>query len=110
MTQLLNVVKTKQEVATPEVGMGATYLSWTDRHAYTIISVSASGKSFKMQQDTARRVGKIEVSENQKYSFATNLNGQILTVRMTKNGWRIGGQRGTKVLVGVREEYYDYSF
>jgi hypothetical protein len=47
------------------------------------------------------------MSESQDCTFAPNPSGHIVTVRMTKKGWRMSG---CKVLVGVRDSYYDYSF
>lgn len=43
-------------VRRPEVGLGATLIMHSDRHAYTITRISPSGKTFWMRQDavTAR--------------------------------------------------------
>ena len=110
MTQLLNVVRVKQEFVEAKVGDGATIVMWTDRHAATVIAVSKSGKSAVIQEDKAIRLGKMEMSESQQYTFEKNPNGAVHKIQLTNKGWRIGGQRGTKVLIGVRDEYYDYNF
>lgn len=110
MSQIWNHVALAEEVATPVVGAGATMLLYTDRHAYTITSVAKSGKSFTMQRDNAKRVDNNGLSESQVYEITPDTNGPVTKVRMTKKGWRVGGMRGNKVLVGCRDEYYDFSF
>jgi hypothetical protein len=89
------------------VGDGATLIQWTDRTACTIERVSASGKTFWMREDTAKRVDNRGRSEHQTYRYLPNPLGRLWTVRMTKHGWSIGG---LNVLVGGRAHYYDYSF
>lgn len=110
MTQLLNVITVAEQFATPEVGSPATIVMYTDRHAATVVGVSKSGKTITLQQDVATRTDKNGMSESQEYSYERNPNAEKQTARLTKRGWRIGGQRGTKILIGTREEYYDYSF
>lgn len=91
----------------PEVGMGATLVMWSDRHAYTITRVSASGKTFWMKRDIAKRIDNNGMSEMQDYEFTPNPNAHEECVRMTKRGWM---SRGQLVRVGYRSEYYDFSF
>ncbi len=110
MTQVANYINWTEETAKPQIGMGATHLGWTDRTPYTIISISKSGKSFVMQEDKSTRTDKNGMSDAQSYTHESNPEGRTREVRMTKRGWRIGGVRGDKVLVGVRTRYYDYSF
>jgi hypothetical protein len=126
MNRFMEDVKTVK----PEVGMGATALSYSDRHAFTIINVGKDGKSFTMQQDIAKRTDNRGMSESQDYEYIADSLGIIREVRLGKDGrwhevsdiWRTdknhpdGGKWGktivgTKVvLVGVRDEYYDFSF
>ena len=89
----------------PEVGMGATYLGWTDRHAYTIIEVSASGKTIKVQRDRAIRTDKLGMSDAQSYLYTPDPNGEVRTIRLSKKGWDKG-----RFAIGFRKEYYDYTF
>lgn len=91
----------------PEVGMGATQLCYTDRHAYTVIEVSKSGKTCKVQADKAIRTDNNGMSEMQSYTFERNPEGAIVTLRKTKKGWTHKGQR---FALGYRSEYHDYSF
>ena len=100
----------------PEVGMGATELMFSDRHACTIVEVSKSGKQLWVIQDKATRTDNNGMSESQEYTFETvedkGTNRQHYKLR--KNGcWvQAGGsmKNGTRLLVGKRDEYYDYSF
>lgn len=100
-----NAVAAKQPV--PRVGDGATHVMWTDRHAYTVIEVSASGKTVKVQRDKATRTDGRGMTDAQSYKYEPDPQGAVRTVRLTKRGWRSNGEA---VLMGVRDEYYDYSF
>lgn len=108
---LTNLIYTEGKTTiVPEVGMGATLVMWTDRHAYTIIEVSKSGKSFKMQRDKATRIDKNGMSDSQEYSFERDPNGSIDKVTLRRDGkWKVEKQ-GTTVIPNTRDEYYDYSF
>ena len=102
---------------TPVVGEGATLHWYTDANAFTIISVSASGKSFKMQQDEAIRktdpefipggfAGHCVNNHSIEYDYNRDTEGTVRTVRMTKRGWMSKGQR----VSSGRHEHYDYNF
>lgn len=94
----------------PEVGMGATILSYTDRTAATIVSVNKSGKTIEITRDEATRVDDNGMSESQKYEFKTKPDAPKVKVRLRKDGqWRIL-KDGRKVIVGHREKYHDFSF
>ena len=108
----------------PYVGMGATLLSWSDRHAGTIVETFTKNGSLyiKVQEDKAIRVDKNGMSESQDYEYMADLNGSISYFRKTepygfwkkvvinpKTGrFNLGGCGGVKI--GVRDEYYDFSF
>src|SRR4051812_20156187 len=94
----------------PEVGMGVTVISWSDRDAGTITRVSNSGKTFWYTEDTAKRIDKNGLSECQEYEYTSNLDGKETEVRLRKDGrWRtIGG--GRYVNLGYRQSYRDPSF
>lgn len=97
-------------VSKPEVGMGATISYHSDRSAATIIKVSKSGKSFYIQEDTAVRTDKNGMSEIQEYEFTPNPNGSVYKVTQRKDGsFRLMGDK-TRVYIGVRRQYYDFSF
>lgn len=99
--------KNGKEFRRPQVGEGATLCWWSDRDPYTIIKVSASGKTFWMQEDNYKRTDNYGMSDVQDYEYSPNPNGQIRQVRLTVNGWQSNGQY---VAVGHRRRYYDYSF
>jgi hypothetical protein len=102
---LINHVMSRESVK-PEIGMGATILCWSDRHAATIIKMTP--KSVTVQRDKAIRTDKNGMSESQDYTYERNENGSISTFRLTKRGWR--NKSGEGLRIGDRREYYDYSF
>lgn len=107
---LVNLMQSRSAAAhpvAPEVGMGATELCWTDRHAYTVVAVSPSGKTITLQADTATRVDNNGMSECQNYEFSRDPNGQLVTARLTKKGWACKGRRFS---LDSRSEYHDFSF
>lgn len=91
----------------PVVGMGATEYMWSDNHPYTVIDISESGKTLKLQADTATRTDTNGMSESQSYDYTRNPDGEIVTVRLTKKGWK---HKGRRFGLGHRREYHDYSF
>ena len=92
----------------PEVGMAATILSWSDRDAGTVIEVSKSGKTVKVQADKATRIDKNGVSEDQEYEYERDPKGIVETFRLTKRGWN--SKSGRRVAFGYRRKFYDYCF
>jgi hypothetical protein len=91
----------------PVVGMGATSLMYTDRHAYTVVWVSKSGKTIRVQEDHAERTDSNGMSESQTYFHTRNTEGVVHTVRLTKRGW---SSKGARFALGYRSTYHDYSF
>jgi len=95
-------------VESPKVGDGATILSWSDRTPATVVFVSENGKTIHIQEDNAVRTDSNGMSECQSYSFTANPSAPIQVVRLTKKGWKI--VKGSRILVGSRSKYHDYSF
>lgn len=94
----------------PKVGMGATVIMYSDRHACTVIKVSSSKKTFWIQRDDVKRTDNRGMSEDQDWKCTPNPNGVVYEVRKNKKGiWKTLGSKET-VLLGVKEEYYDFSF
>lgn len=94
---------------TPEVGMGITILHWTDRSAGTITRVSPSGKRFWYRPDTAIRVDSNGMSESQEYRYEPNPDATEREVRLNSKGeWK--EVKGSRVALGYRCAYYDFSF
>ena len=108
MTSIYNVITVDKEFVKPEVGASATMLLWTDRHAYTITRVSASGKTFWMKRDKAKlKEGCSPWKGNEDYDYEPDPSATETKVMMGKRGWKSGGN---KVWVGVRDEHYDPNF
>lgn len=91
----------------PKVGDGATILMWTDRHAATIVKVTPCTVS--VQRDKAIRTDANGMSESQSYRYEPDPDAEVEVFRKTKRGWRKSGG-GAALLIGDRDEYYDYSF
>lgn len=111
---LINMVQDRATQAAPEVGMGATELLWTDRHAGTITYVSPSGKMLKWRRDKAIRTDSHGMSDCQSYRYEPNPDAAEYTYTLRKDGrWVRKGapMRGSgSLLIGSRSEHYDYSF
>lgn len=98
------------DAATPEVGMGATVVMWTDRHAATIVEVSRTAHKVVVQYDRATRTDKYGMSDAQSYEYEADPNGRTETYSRRKDGsYRIAGGQG-RLLVGVRSHYHDFGF
>lgn len=94
----------------PKVGMGATILMWTDRHAGTIGWVSASGAKIVVQEDKATRVDKNGMSDSQEYAYEPDPDGRTWVFTRRRDGkYREKGGR-TGLLLGHRRKYHDFSF
>ncbi len=98
----------------PEVGQGATIIHWTDRTACTIVWVDSKKREVRVQRDHANRVDNRGMSDAQDYKYSPNPNGELYVFTLRKNGkWVAKGQglkNGTRLVIGVRMEYYDFSF
>jgi len=102
-----------------KVGDGATIHLYTDAHAWTVISVSESGKTITIQGDNAELdpTWKPEMhpggfsahcsnNYSQRWICTPNPNGPIRKARLTKRGWSANGQSVTK----GRHPFHDYNF
>lgn len=111
---VINHVMARGSEVQPVVGMGATVLGWTDRHAGTIVEVSAKG--FTVQRDHARRTDRNGMSEAQEYAYSPNPRGSLYVFKRVTSGrakgqWREGGKSsGSGVVLDHRESYHDFSF
>lgn len=93
----------------PEVGMGATELCYSDRHAYTVIEVR-SPTTIVVQRDKATRVDSNGCSDAQAYTYELETNGAQVVVTRRRNGqWKSKGG-GAVFAIGYRDEHYDFSF
>jgi hypothetical protein len=106
----------------PEIGMGATMLSWTDRNPATIVTVFSKGKTqyVGVNEDDAVRTDSNGYSESQSYEFSFNPHVFIQYYRKTSKGtWEgcyINPETGRFVKgngslsIGQRGKYWDPSF
>lgn len=95
----------------PEVGMGVTICSHSDKYPFTIIGVSENKKTITIQQDIAKRIDDNGLSENQTYDYKRDVNGLILKARINKEGiWTVIGNKYKTVIIGEREKYWNPSF
>jgi len=102
----------------PTAGMGATILKWSDRTAATVIAWD--GNVLTIQEDDAKRVDKNGMSDCQDYEYTPNPHGSTHTFRRNKAGgwkpcWRDSETRRWRMgegglIVGLRQQYHDYSF
>lgn len=98
---------------TPEIGMGATMLYYSDRHACTIVRI-VNERRIGVQCDTATRIDNNGMSERQTYSYEPNKTARIEYFTLRKNGaWVRQGEDmsdGLRLRIGERNEYHDFSF
>jgi len=109
----------------PYVGMGATVLHWTDRSAATIIAVETIRNVVYVttRDDNAVRKDKNGMSESQDYDYLPDPDGSIRVFKKhpktgfwkfcvfnTETGRYVQQKHGSGLKIGVRDEYYDYSF
>lgn len=102
-----------------EVGMGATVLMWTDRRAATLIAIE--GNIVTVQEDTVTRTDNNGMSDMQDYVFERNEKGCTYTFRCGKDGKYVEVRKnpetgrwnkvdGCGLILGMRNNYYDFSF
>lgn len=103
---LTNHLYSRMASPVPAVGMGVTMLMWTDRDAATIVRITPT--QIHVQRDTAKRLGVIEMSEDQDYAYSPDPTAPISIFRKTKRGWK--DNCGCGLLIGTRDHYHDYSF
>ena len=109
---LVNHLMSNNGSTTPEVGMGATELSYTDRHAGTVVEVR-SPTTLVFQADKVTRTDTNGMSECQSYSYEPNPAGAKVVYTLRRNGkWVQKGasMNGPALALGVRREYHDFSF
>ena len=101
----------------PEVGKGATVLSWTDRHAYEVIEVSDDKKRVVVQQYNAKRIDGNGMSDSQEYEYK-ELNPKKEVIVWRWGAWRWERDKllmkriysKINIVWGEKREYYDYTF
>lgn len=120
----------------PKVGDGATYTTYSDSKACTIIEVRRNGRELVLQRDKATLLNGVNSGEpdalkcypggfaahfegTQRYAYERDPNGQTFRVskRTLKNGnvvWKLVGHPtkspGCSATLSGRHEHYDYNF
>jgi len=89
----------------PKIGEGATIILWTDRYAGTIIKITRC--QIHVQRDVAVRQDDRGMCETQDYTYRPDPQGPLYIFRKTKRGYKAGS---CGLVIGERDEYYDYSF
>lgn len=105
---LFNRMNDGIETQEPYVGMGATQMCYTDRHAYTVVEVKSRCRVV-VKRDIATRIDDNGMSDCQTYKYEPNPDAYPVELIKTKKGWKELGHDQPFAL-GFREEYYDYSF
>lgn len=94
----------------PSIGDGATIYSGSDRLAGTIIDVLRDGKLILIQIDKATRTDSNGMSEIQSYAYVKDSNGIIIEASLRKDNSFKEIKNNNKVLIGIRDKYYNFSF
>lgn len=106
----------------PEVGMGATLCSYTDRSAATVIEVtSVRGVTYiTVQEDNAKRIDTNGMCDDQDYEYTPNPEGYKCMFRFKNNKWegvtfntatnRYKKQDSYGLVLGTRDKFHDFSF
>lgn len=109
---LVNHIYSNSVQIVPEVGMGATILMYSDRHAATIIEVNKN--TVVVQRDFAVRSDHNGMSDAQDYSHSPNPDGIKETFTLRNNGRWVskgsGMRNGPSLLIGKRDHHHDFSF
>lgn len=106
---LMNRIQENAASPVPAVGMGATILMYSDRHAATVVEI-LSPKRIMIQEDKAIRTDENGMSDSQSYRYEPNPKGRFHPVSLRKDGRWKGIGSNAVVRLGVRDSYHDYSF
>tara|TARA_B110000503_G_C7127673_1_gene405399 strand:- start:1539 stop:1874 length:336 start_codon:yes stop_codon:yes gene_type:complete len=102
----------------PVVGEGATILSYTDRHAYTVREFNPKTKKVIIQRCESTRVDNLGMSDSQTYDY-TKHEDYFIVLKYRYNNWYEecynkhsdeNDYSKKRIIFGVRDEYYDFSF
>ena len=106
LTNRLNGRQASDEI---RVGVGATIYMYSDRIACTVIEIKSKCRAI-IQRDKAIRIDKTGAySESQEYRFERNENGMQYEIYCRNGIWRVKDSK-ERVVIGRRDEYYDYTF
>jgi|LSQX01.1.fsa_nt_gb hypothetical protein len=113
----------KLELGKVKVGDGITGHMYSDAHAFTVIRVSPSGKTFWAQRDKAKLkknwkpeiapggfVGHCTNQDSQDYDYEPDPNGSIIQCRWSQKKQCFQCLNRYRGISGGRWEFYDYNF
>jgi hypothetical protein len=100
---------------TPELGGGATILSWSDRYPATVIEIipfrsgprTGQPRIVRVQEDSWEVVSGSASDGSAKYLYFPNPEGMITEFRMAGKKWSGPGEG---IAFGFRDKYYDPHF
>lgn len=87
------------------VGEGATIIMYSDRIACTVVEVKSKCKAV-IQRDKAVCVGG---SYSNEWEYSRDTRGQLFEIYCRNGVWKVTDSK-ERVLIGVRDEYFDYTF
>lgn len=116
---LVNHIYTNVTAQIPPIGTGVTLCNWTDRSAGTVFAVH-KGNIVEVRDDKITRTDSRGMSEMQTYSYKTDVNGTRRYFRLRngkfeevcegRSGRWCKTFSGTKIALGVRDAFHDFSF
>jgi len=113
MKSIINHLMSNSKSPEPFVGMGATALSASDRHAFTVVKI-VGAKTIVVQEDDAKRTDNNGMSDQQSYEYTPNPEAPRITVTLRKDGRWVekGGsiRNGRTYVLGFRRKYHDFSY
>lgn len=109
-----NRLMENSKMPTPEVGMGVTECSYSDRHPYEVIAIKDS-RHITVRELDWKRIDNNGMSDSQEYEYYSNPENRTADLFLTKQGqWRErydGRRLGCNCFyIGTAEYYYDYTF
>lgn len=122
---VINHLQSRGVIGQPEpvAGMGATVLSWSDRHAATVFRVLKVGKSVivEVREDHSKVVKGSGHDGSAEYEYKVNVsgypqhfaraeNGMWYSVRKSETSGRWVRTKSSSLRLGSRESYRDPSF
>lgn len=112
---LINLISSGSKMPAPVVGMGATILMWTDRVATTIVAVRTTKDGRPKEVDVVPDIATPlfeGMTDSQSYEYAPGDGApEIFTLRRNGAWVRKGASiSGTRLAIGRRDHYYDFSF
>jgi hypothetical protein len=118
---LHNRLMERSKPVTPEVGMGATIIMYSDRHAATIVRIKLGGsmgnptvKRVQIQEDRSIRTDANGMCDSQDYRYERNTMSPLRWFSLRKNGRYVEEgsdmKNGTSILIGERDSYHDCGF